>query len=459
VRTFRGKRPPRYREARFTRETAQPGLIGYAALNILTGELKRGLVSDPAAIFSESDPVIAFNPEADTTNPFLLVGMVAPTGGGGFLGLTRYSPESDEWNPWQPLPAQVDYDKPWIEAGELTSSGQEFYILAGRQDRQYLRSMDGGQTWVSGLVDLELPGVLANIQPAVAGAGPLYASYVRLNQGGQGGSMEIGFLRSVDLPDGTMRFFELQEPPFLRGPLPGPPLVVTLNRSAVWKPEAPVEWWVPSKTDWVGPQRAWTLPQLAADPTHPSRLYLVYHDTPDSESTNFNIYLQVLTRLGAYWSAGQRVLVNNDDVPYEADQFQPQIKVDEYGNIHIIFVDDRNYNELSDQLDGPQGPPGPYYDVFYAWAYRPDSGQNPDFTLPDSNFELCLDPGVGCVGTPPLLDYGADPLTAFTFGEYFGIDYRNNQIWTSFNGVGYDPGYEPTADLSAIWSSRIDWQP
>jgi hypothetical protein len=222
------------------------------------------------------------------------------------------------------------------------------------------------------------------------------------------------------------------------------PLEVELNHHGDVKP------YVPLTSFWSGALYLVTRPQLAVDPTNPKRLFLVYHDLSDNQgSTNVNIYLRVLTRNPVFdtWSASLPVQVNDDDPVPESDQFHPSITVDANGVIHVIFYDDRRF----DQEDGPADPlpaPQPKYDVFYAWAVPPEPGQ-PWFWTNEKLWWQTQGPG-----DPPALDLNDDSLELFEAGEYIGISFWGNDVWTSFAGSDFD---DPDDNKSVIWSSRIPW--
>ncbi len=176
-----------------------------------------------------------------------------------------------------------------------------------------------------------------------------------------------------------------------------------------------------------------TSPQLAADPTDPNRLYLVYHDTDPEAPSDVNVYLTSLVYSGGQWTALPRVKVNNDGNA-ATDQFLPSIVVDDFGVIHIIFYDDRQY------VQGDSAPDA-QYDVWYARSV--DGGANFE-----DNSELW-----GLSGLPAL-----DETTASTSlrkpGEYIGITYFSalDQIWTSYGGTSL---FDPSNEQTVIWSSKI----
>ena len=122
------------------------------------------------------------------------------------------------------------------------------------------------------------------------------------------------------------------------------------------------------------------------------------------------------------------------------------IDVGEDGDIHVIFYDDRRYNDLSDQKDF-FGTTNPKYDVYY--AFTDDQGENWD------NIELFADPA------EPTIDYADLPAgPKFLVRDYIGIDVGADRVWTCFMGTADADLPDPndpndTRDPSVIWSSQI----
>jgi hypothetical protein len=114
------------------------------------------------------------------------------------------------------------------------------------------------------------------------------------------------------------------------------------------------------------------------------------------------------------------------------------IDVDENGGIHVIFYDDRRYNQESDQPDSDPNAPPSKYDVFY--AYSNNSGQSFD------NFELFEDPD------EPALDLNLQVSGRFQLRDYIGIDVRGDRVFTSFMGASTQ---DQNNNKSVIWSSQI----
>lgn len=121
-------------------------------------------------------------------------------------------------------------------------------------------------------------------QPTVAGAGPLYIGYMHATD-------KIRFLSGQDLPGNLVDFSYLMD-----DQTTPQPIEVRLNR-------ADVSGYLPETFS------AFRTPQLAADPSDPDRLYIVYHDTRTANPSdrNVNIYLHKLTpTLFGGWQVGRR---------------------------------------------------------------------------------------------------------------------------------------------------------
>ena len=368
--------------------------------------------------------------------------------------VARYDASADppQFGAWETMgPTGFSYDKPWIVAGEIMSwtgppgfgpgqeptQFQEFYITWSGDDRlKYLRSTDGGHNWIGGdaLTDPNDPNsIIAGPflpAPRVYDTRPLYVVYQPTSD------ISVAFARGNDLGaphQGEVKFTRLLDPN-------GAPLTVDFNLL---------------RTALIGVVPPFSVQQgargpgydLAADPTDADRLFLVYHDTatlafdPNNQlvDADVNIYLRVLTRVqGAKWSVGERILVADDDVgEIETDQFMPAIDVDEDGGIHIIYYDDRNYEQDDDEQN-------PRYDVFY--AFSDDQG--------DSwiERELCDDPQNDCAESEPAADFSDDAI-GFTIRDYIGIDVGADRVWTCFMGTSDEQ--DPNPNQSVIWSTQI----
>jgi len=361
-------------------------------------------------------------------------------------------------------------DKPWVVAGRSVarvgnapSAGssalrQEFYFAAVVQNLGlpgvvlrlvYGRSVDDGQTWVTGdvLLDPNDPGTMVPgfwPIPRVWRNRPLYVAYVD-NRSGQ---RRIRILVGTDIDSGphagAVRFAHLTD-----ALNPGVPLEIVLNRAIF---EIPAR--LPGATTLYKPSVGYGV-DMAVDPSDPDRLVLVFPDTAtaDPNDTDLDVYAVVLERVsGNIWQIVRRVSVIGDSpTRFESDQFMPAVDIDSDGRIHVIFYDDRNYtdppnpsdpNAVDLQPDGPSTP-APKFDVFY--AYSPDAGQQ------WFNQELYAVP------PEPAMDFSRGPLGTFQFGDYIGIDVGSDRVWTAYMGTAEadDPPNDPNHNPTVIWSSQV----
>jgi hypothetical protein len=311
----------------------------------------------------------------------------------------------------------------------------------------YARTVDGGEHWGGGLIVLDddpsqpVTGTFC-AQPTVHGDGFLYVAY-------KADSNTIRFLKGFDSEDQqgnpTVSFRQIRAmgPRILGGV---PPLLtdeVNLNTGDV-------RTYVPG--DFI---RLQTTPQFAIDPTDQHYMYVVYHDTvepvPDPPPTDVDVDV-LLQRLSvtidpsdpnvAIGHLGRRIRVNQDNNPERvSDQFTPTLTVDALGRIHVIFYDDRNY----EQVDGDEDAK---FDVYYAMLEEYDA-QNPHWT------EVLLPPNTGDPGDP---DPWAFDSTRFLDGprEYQGIcyDQYRDWIWTAYTGTN---SLEPDGDVfdTVIYTNRL----
>jgi len=332
-------------------------------------------------------------------------------------------------------------DKPWIVAGEVVPGNparQEFYVVyRGAGATKYLRSVDGGQTWYFG--DIELDSQPGFVQPAVYADGPLYVAYLYDN-------------------DLLYRFAQGQDPQTPGDPMTwrrlldawGQPLEVDLYTDDI-------KGYLPHVTNHDG---VYMFPQLAADPSDEDVLYLVYHDVVDTSDPNdadVDVFLTKLRRnaLTGTWAAELDRVRVNDENPQGviADQFLPALTVDPYGRVHVIFYDDRHHRFQDDSTVQPK------FDVYYAYS---DTG-GASF----ANERLFLDPELPPEEDPGV-DFWHDVDENFEITDYIGITYRQSgvhtDIFTSFTGSSATDGdpNDPNDpyhhdDESLIWSSRILW--
>ena len=400
--------------------------MGYAIHDIRLRTWIEGII--PLGVFKTAcDPSVAYD---RTTGDFIAAAFATKEGTiNTYIVVSRFSPEQDAFTPrltpwkepWTSIKLGPAYDKPWIAAGEALPSGREYYIVWCDLTNYYcIRSKNSGQKWNGGVIKVDGKAVTGGwcAQPAVADNGPLYIAY-RPRSGSQAVQFLVG--RDVDGNTGIRggAYAEASGIVFehlLTGP--GQPLKIELHHQELKK-------YLP------GSFRTKMVPQLAVDPTNPDLLYIVYHDTASATSSDADIYINRLVRQGNRWTAGNRIKVNNDDTPWESDQFLPSVTVDDRGYVYVIFYDDRNYA----QADG-QNEPRARYDAFCAVS------KNHGSTF--ANFELAgASPG-------PALDFN---LSGHKPGEFIGIACWDKNVWTSYSGT--HGAAAETSHQTVIYSSRI----
>jgi hypothetical protein len=407
--------------------------VGYALYNINSpGWTQNGVI--PNGLYTANppeDPSVAYDGQRGQF-------MVAARGASLEKGLSvwhvlvaHFDPQAPPATVWQSVddatPGVAALDKPWLVAGD--PAGQEFYLVYQSTfggPYEYLRSVNGGDTWQGGVIclngDPNQPvsgGFCA--QPAVYTTGPLYVVYVVP----VAGVPRLRFLVGQDQLDGTVVFSQIcgytqvDGPGDQFDPVPAAPLTVPLNYIQ-FSNRLPGHYWAKS------------VPQLSPDPGNPGRMFLAYHDAVAPGSTDVDVYLRVLTGSGVNWNAGARIRVNNDGAVPEHDQFMPCMTVDESSRIHIIFYDDRNYIQDDSALL-------PKYDVFYAWST--DGG------AVWGNLELPSSP------PEPALDWTLGSTAHLDPHEYNGIVWCNSMVWTTFAGTRA----AETGNKAMVWSTRIGW--
>lgn len=424
--------------------------IGYAIAEESGGSwtwTEEGLV-DPNSYAEQTltDPSIAYD---SVTGDFLVAALQYDQNGDDSIIVSRFDATTATFGEWEEINTSSSDDKPWIvagEIGEIPAFGpfdpieyQEFYITWQGPDvrLRYARSTDGGYNWNSStnfdaLTDPDDPNsVISGVitpAPRVAGAGPLYVVAAAT------GSASLIFVRGLDINSGPHAgevsfkwMLDAEHPTELLELQPN------ISTSGFWYRVPNLGVANPS-----GPGF-----DMAADPSDPNKLCVVYHDGPDPNSLDMNIYMRTLRHdKGVKWyisAFDPNATVGDDDDPFEeTDQFLPAIDVDPNDVIHVIYYDDRRYPQddgfsVGGRFDG-------YYSVSSNggadWIHR----------------ELCDDPNNDCQGTEPAVDPN-DPTTGFFLGDYICIDVGPDRVWTAFMGIcaprdAYD-------DKSLIWSTQI----
>ena len=434
--------------------------IAYAVYE--QGLWRNDAILDPNTTTQVIDSSVVFNPYTDPNDPDEFIA-AALLGSEHDIVVSHYPDPSDpndfgKWESvadWDPDPNDPSYgvDKPWIVAG----AEDEYYIVyrlkppGKAYGYAYLRTTDGGDTWYpdpdpndpnnSGAIVTSAGRVTGDFcaQPAVYDDGPLYVAYIT-------GDV-IAFLQGDD--DGNeVNFTQLLKICHIgvgSGPQGHIALEIPLTVGDVTDYLPRVTWW-----------QIKTVPQLAADPSDPDRLYVVYHDVAedpndpnDPNDVDVDVFLVVLEKMAGYnWCPSSRIRVNADNPPGRvADQFLPAVTVDTAGRIHVIYYDDRDFDQVDHDPNDPNEPAAKF-NVYY--AYSEDGGEDWNyrklFALPDR----------------AALDMGDDIVNYFEPGEYIGISYyrdtqeERDEVWTAFTGTEKTGG-DPDDDEAVIWSSFIDW--
>jgi hypothetical protein len=335
-------------------------------------------------------------------------------------------------------------DKPMLIAGEVINGKQEYYVVfmeleQGSDDFNYAyrRSVDGGRTWAGERIQVKDPGRAAtgqfSIYPAVHDDGPLYVAYPYRTDGAKGATLR--FLMGTDRENGEVRFRQIvsaEQPVSLASGRP--PLEILLNRASLRN---------------YCPQlfKVLLTPFLLADPTDPDRLFLVYQDTETDDSgsrpNKCAILCQTLRRSGPLatdWVVGPRVQVS--DAPGDSDSLLPGANVDDAGRIHVVFYDDRNYEQADGQLDPP-----PKFDVYYAYSVDGGASFQPNVKLYEAP-----DPK-----DVPALDYAQITAPYDRPGEYLGLTThkrgQSTEVMVAFGGT--DPDEPPDDHKSVIWWTSV----
>lgn len=400
--------------------------------------------------FRAIDPSIAYN---SITGDFVLIGIAhgfSPVGVAHALPLVSgtNAPFADGWEELDTESELPGGDKPWIVAGEMNEQLQEFYLSynadaggANFINLHYARSTDGGYTWVGGPIEVnstQVEGLIGSYM-AVRDGGPLYV----LNVVDDSPGATLRVLKGEDQLNGTVAFAYLPAAPFLQIPY----LEIPVDQYSIqdYVPR-------PSAAPWSDITAA---PRIAADPTDPNALHIVYADLVDDsdpDDGDVDVFYVKATRhywFGSpYWTASNPLRVN-DDNPLQniSDQYLPDIAVDSEGVIHVIFYDDRDFTQDDDETDVK-------FHVYY--AYSDDSGAN--FS---TNVRFHLEDPEDPPSTDPCVDEEAHATTVYyEFGEYIGLAIREigdglREVWTSYSGTSAI--VEDEDEQSVIWSTRIPW--
>jgi len=208
---------------------------------------------------------------------------------------------------------------------------------------------------------------------------------------------------------------------------------------------------VPGKPDVPGPSRVSRSPFLVADPTDANRMFLVYQDRrPNSDAPlmDVDIFCRVLTRSGAFWSAGAPVRVNDDNVSIypvgetDWDQWQPAAAVDSSGRLHIVYYDYREIVQSDDMILYAK------FNVYYAVSV--DAGAT--FT----NIKLSTIPETPRLDFDPNMTSNNGGQSKYSPGEYPSIACNGNNTWIAYAGTSPDDLQHP--DRSVIFVSKVKFR-
>lgn len=432
-----------------------------------------GLIS-PTGYYSFADPTAAHNPN---TGDFIIAALARNESDANRIVVSRWDALSESFTAWEALTDGTEAtDKPWVVLGnpyEVPSwpflqgsmmqsafaqyGHGEFYIVwtdvPAEQPRGlgYRRSTDDGYTWIGGDVLSNLNDPNSRVLslygwplPRVFGDRPLYVAHI--SNDSQRCSRLVKIEQGIDRTDWE-HFGEVQFTT-LRNETNEFPLAIELNAGALFMQERLPGFNLFANGSGAGPGAG---VDFAVDPSNENKLYLVYHDTtgtciggPTPSDPDVNIYIRALTRVeGVRWSVGPQILVADDEIVQETDQFMPQIVVDDRGHLHVIFYSDVNFPTQTD------GSLPTKFDVWY--AYSDDGGDN--WLLQ----ELCEYAGepIPCVGPDPdpAIDSSLPFIENDFLRDYIGIAVGPDQVWTSFMGITNDD--TTTSDKSVIFSTRI----
>lgn len=325
-------------------------------------------------------------------------------------------------------------DKPWIVSGRNSYKKQELYatVKYGIARMKYARSLDGGVTWTPTpfapqLITVNGDPVAGSFGSAAVARGdielPLYYAYhavgpfVRVLQGDD----MVEALTNIPIVD----FQNLNDPTHESG-------LFTIGLPGG----------VPTPSDPPGNQNSKAIiPWVLPDPSDANRIYVVYTErdagTPDVEVRCARL-VRVPGQSDWGFAVPGRVTVNDDNSGplIDQDQWCPAAAVDAQGRIHVVFYDDRNY----DQMDSSTTPK---FDVFY--AVSEDEGATfTNFHVPPTS--------------TPAVDFAHNNVGALR--EYMDIAIQEHNdgattVWFTF--IGSEPDATTLSD-SAVYVANVFYQ-
>ncbi len=251
----------------------------------------------PSQCDMEGDPMTAYDQRTGT----LWAGGVAYTAVPGGIWVARKVPGSTAFDTsvmtW---PTTEFVDKPWLGTGTQPGVPDSTRLYVAYH-RAVQHSDDLGDTWSAPTV---LDGGFGHL-PRVGPGGELYIGYWNLADG-------INLQRSLD-----------------GGATVSPPIrIATRVDMDVYGYSYP------------GVFRVWPFTYIAVDRAS-GTLYAVWHDVTGTSGGNNNVDLLFSRSLdnGATWTPPR--VVNGDNDP-PGDQFFPWLESDQWGRLHMLFLDTRN---------------------------------------------------------------------------------------------------------------------
>lgn len=287
-------------------------------------------------------------------------------------------------------------------------------------DYAYMRQRGASEPWIQDAIEVSGQPVVGifSAQPAVYDDGPVYVAYET-----EGPEFSFEFLVGTD--DNTSGGIGWD---YLLDDLTGERLAIPLNHE--------VGYWVNQLPGFAG--IGGRPPQLAMDPTDPTRIYVAYDDTdpcpcPPGETTDVEVYVSRLDKQqSGKWIAQPKVRVHEDADPGDTDQdqFKPVIAVDTQGWVHVTFYDD--------VMHGSQN----RFDLH--WAVSTNNG---------AGFRHSFPPAI--LPNQAVLDLVLDTNNPSP-REYNGLDFWLDDqgklaIWASYMGTHEDPAHFPETAIFAAF--------
>lgn len=311
----------------------------------------------------EGDPMTCYDNRTGT----LWVGAISFAGNGGVY-VARKGPNDISFQPSVMARVTGGADKGWMAAGIRPGLPNTTRVYIA-YNQGLLRSDDLGATWMT---PVSLGGGLGFL-PRVGPNGEVYVCYWDVGTG-------VLLKRSLNGGD-TFTTHTIA------------------TRLDVWG--------VQDGSRFPGTFRVPAMNYLAVDPVD-GTLYCVYFDTTNvvNGQRNVNLYFTKSTNQGTNWTTP--VVINTDSSP-PGDQFWPWLEVDLAGNIHMVFMDSRGFNQNDGITHG-------MFNVYY--AFSGDKGA----TWQEHKL------------TPNAFDSDNDGLNRPQqfLGDYFGLAVGQNKVYPCY---------------------------